>query len=119
MRILTKPYRPPVIRLLKEGGPAARITKESKAGEMVVFSVDIGHINQYDLEEALKDDGRRRNLHWKLGTGETGHIVKLTYDDQDDSSEESSEEEDKTRETKEEYLGPEEGAEHTEDRRDM
>ncbi|KAE9370645.1 hypothetical protein N431DRAFT_468675 [Stipitochalara longipes BDJ] len=105
MRILVKPYRPPVTRLLKEGGPAARITKESKAGEMVIFSVDIGHISQYDLEEALRDDGRRRNLHWKLGREEAGNIVKLTYDDQVDNSEEGLEEVgDKTKETKEEYL---------------
>jgi len=108
MRAISQPYTPAVIRLLKEGGPAARITKESKAGEMVVFSVDIGHINQYDLEEALKDDGRRRNLHWKLGQEEAGNIVKLTYDDNDENSEESAEElgelEDRTRESKEEYL---------------
>jgi hypothetical protein len=79
MRILRKPYKPSVIRLLKEGGDAARIAKESKAGEMVIFSVDIGHITQDELEEALKDDGRRRNLHWRLGREEESHIVKLTY----------------------------------------
>jgi len=105
MRVVLPPYNPTVIQLLKEGGPAARITKESKAGEMVVFSVDMGHINQYDLEEALKDDGRRRNLHWKLGREEAGNIVKLTYDDHNDYSEESSAEpEEKTRGTREERV---------------
>jgi hypothetical protein len=83
MRLLRKPYKPTVIRMLKEGGAAARITKDCRAGEVVIFSVDIGHITQYDLEEALKDDGRRRNLHWKFGTeSEAGHIFKLNYDHQ-------------------------------------
>lgn len=111
LRILRKPYMPPVLRLLKEGGEAARITKESKAGEMVIFSVDVGHITQYDLEEALNNDGRRRNLHWKLGSEETGQIVKLTYDDHGNSPEEPGE---KTEESvkayrarkKEEYRRP-------------
>jgi hypothetical protein len=86
MRLLRKPYKPTVIQMLNEGGPAARITMESKAGEMVTFSVDIGHITQYDLEEALREDGRRRNLHWKFGKEEAGHIFKLNYDHQGDDS---------------------------------
>jgi hypothetical protein len=111
LRILRKPYRPPVLRLLKEGGEAARITKESKAGEMVIFSVDIGHITQYELEEALKDDGRRRNLHWKLGREEAGQIVKLTYNDHSNNQEEPGERTDDSIEVyrarkKEEYRKP-------------
>jgi len=111
MRIVKKPYRPPVLRLLKEGGDAAHAMKESKAGEMVIFSVDIGHINQYDLEEALKDDGRRRNLHWKLGKEEAGNIVKLTYDDQGDNLEGPGERTEESTEAyrarkKEEYRRP-------------
>jgi len=91
LRLMNKPYRPPVIQMLKEGGPAARITEESKAGEMVIFSVDIGHILQYDLEEALRDDGRRRNLHWKFAK-EGGHIFKLNYVCQGENLEEPGEE---------------------------
>jgi hypothetical protein len=91
LRLMNKPYRPPVIRMLKEGGPAARITQESKAGEMVIFSVDIGHILQHDLEEALRDDGRQRNLHWKFAK-EGGHIFKLNYVYQGENLEEPVEE---------------------------
>jgi hypothetical protein len=85
LRMLNRPYRPPVFRMLKEGGPAARIIKESKAGEMVIFSVDVGHINQYDLLEALRDDGKRRNLHWKFGGDRANQIVRLDCDHQDDN----------------------------------
>lgn len=91
MKLLQKPYRPPVLRMLKEGGPAARLTKEGKAGEMVIFSLDIGQITEYDLREALREDGRRRNLHWKFGREEAGHIFKLDYDYQGDDLEEPGE----------------------------
>jgi hypothetical protein len=85
LRLLNRPYRPSVVQMLKEGGPAARIIKESKAGEIVMFSVDIGHINKYDLQDVLRDDGKRRNLHWKFGREREDDIVRLDYDHQDDN----------------------------------
>jgi hypothetical protein len=85
LRLLNRPYRPSMVRILKVGGPAAHLTKDSTPGEMVMFSVDMGHISQYDLMRALSDDGRRRNLHWKFGGKQAEQVVKLNYVHQEDN----------------------------------
>jgi hypothetical protein len=92
LRLLNRPYRPSMVRILQEGGPADRLTRDSTPGEMVMFSVDMGHINQYDLLQALRDDGKRRNLHWKFGGKQSDQIVKLNYVHQDDNLGEPEEE---------------------------
>ena len=47
-----------------------------------MFSLDYGHISKYDLESAIADDGKRRNLHWELARGQKGddNIVQLNHE---------------------------------------
>lgn len=78
MRFIEKPYKPGMLRLLSDGGPAAIASNKSKAENMVLFYTDYGRVSSIDIMEAIYDDGRSRNLMWKLvtGTGER-EIVAL------------------------------------------
>lgn len=66
LRMLVKPYKPGTLRLLDEGGPAAIAARKSKAENMVLITSDIGYIGHHALMRAIREDGRRRNMHWKL-----------------------------------------------------
>jgi hypothetical protein len=65
-----------MVRMLSEGRPAAIAGRQRQAEDMVLFSLDMGHLTHYDLATALSDDGKRRNLHWKLAGGKED-IVRL------------------------------------------
>ncbi|KAF4629841.1 hypothetical protein G7Y89_g8308 [Cudoniella acicularis] len=71
-RLVDQPYRPAVLRLLTDGGPAAlvRNKSKSKAEDMVLLYSDRGQISRELLQKRIKDDGKSRNLHWKLAGGE-------------------------------------------------
>ncbi|CAG8984094.1 hypothetical protein HYALB_00010594 [Hymenoscyphus albidus] len=81
MRLLDKPYKPGMLRLLSDGGPAAIANSKSKAENMVLFYTDHGRVSSFDIMEAIYDDGRKRNLMWKLvvGSGEK-EIITLQED---------------------------------------
>jgi len=70
MRLAKRPYRPAMARILNDGGPAAVAARRSKAEHMVLISISAGHMYCHDLEHAIEDDSKRRNLRWRLaGTG--------------------------------------------------
>jgi hypothetical protein len=74
LRLIDKPYRPAMSRLLEDGGPTAEVTRRSQAEDKVLFYPDFGNIAMYELRKALLEDGRRRNLHWGLADGENAVI---------------------------------------------
>ncbi|RDL31429.1 uncharacterized protein BP5553_09638 [Venustampulla echinocandica] len=79
LRLIDKSYKPAMVRLLSDGGPAAIASSKSKAENMVLFHTDVNYISQFDLKKAIMDDGRRRNLHWKLA-GNENDILTLKSD---------------------------------------
>jgi hypothetical protein len=76
LRMVVKPYRPAMLRLLDEGSPGAIAARKAKAENIVLVTSDIGVIGYYELLRALKEDGKRRNLHWRLAGGDD-EIVQL------------------------------------------
>ena len=76
LRMVNRPYSPAMIRILSEAGPAAIAREQRNAEDLVLFSLDTGQLSHYDLAAALGEDGRRRNLHWKLAGGKED-IVRL------------------------------------------
>jgi len=86
LRMLARPYRPAVSQMISNGGPAAVANWQRKAGEMVLFSIDRGHISLYDVRRVLGEDGRHRNLHWELAGGDQD-IVALSKDGEDAAGE--------------------------------
>ncbi|EPE24493.1 hypothetical protein GLAREA_08345 [Glarea lozoyensis ATCC 20868] len=70
LRLIDKPYRPAMSRLLEDGGPTAEVTRRSQAEDKVLLYPDFGNIAMYELRKALLEDGRRRNLHWGLADGD-------------------------------------------------
>ena len=76
LRLVSWPYRPNLVRLLNGGGPAILASGRSQGQNRVLVSVDQANWTLLDLREAISDDGRRRNLHWKLVDG-SGDILRL------------------------------------------
>jgi hypothetical protein len=70
LRLIQKPYRPAMLRLLEDGGPTAEVTRQSEAEDKVLVYSDFGNVALWELRKALLEDGRRRNLHWRLVGGE-------------------------------------------------
>jgi hypothetical protein len=80
LRTIDRPYKPTVTRMLNDGGFVAAAQQQTKSEDMVLLSIDMGRITQWDLLRAIQDDGKRRNLHWKLA-GKEDAIVKLKADE--------------------------------------
>ncbi len=76
MRLVSRPHSPGMIRVLKQGGPPAIVEKQNNGEAIVLFSVDIGYITHFDVRRAVRDDGKRRNLHWKFAGGDV-NITEL------------------------------------------
>jgi len=66
LRMPSKPYKPAMLRLLDQGGPGAIAARKSKAENMVLITSDTGAVHYNELLRAIREDGKRRNLHWKL-----------------------------------------------------
>ncbi|TVY39348.1 hypothetical protein LSUB1_G002874 [Lachnellula subtilissima] len=79
LRMLSKPYKPAMLRLLDEGGPGAIAARKTKADNMVLITSDIGVFDPQELLRAINDDGKRRNLHWKLALSKD-RLVQLKDD---------------------------------------
>jgi hypothetical protein len=91
LRLINRPHSPAVAQVLSDGGPAAIARQKTNSEDMVLFSVDLGHITYWDVKNAISDDGKKRNLHWKLTEGE-GAVVKINgsqWNEEDDLSDES------------------------------
>ncbi|PQE24271.1 hypothetical protein CJF31_00002507 [Rutstroemia sp. NJR-2017a BVV2] len=76
LRQLNKPYQPAILKLLSNGGPTIIARQKSGAEDMVLFSLEGGPaLTELDVLKLLEDDGRRRNLLWRLA--KEGKVVKL------------------------------------------
>jgi hypothetical protein len=77
--MLNRPYKPNVLRMIDEGGPAATFGRQSSAEDRVLLSVDMGSLTIHDLADTVSADGKKRNLHWKLAGG-GNDIVRLNIE---------------------------------------
>jgi hypothetical protein len=89
LRLVNKPYRPAMLRLLEDGGPTAEVTRQSEAEDKVLVYSDFGNMALWELRKALLEDGRRRNLHWRIVGGENA-ILPLRSTPKGYQAEESS-----------------------------
>lgn len=76
IRMLRKPFRPAMQRILTAGGHPAIVARQSKSEDLVLLSLDKGHVGIYDLRAAIGRHGRERNLQWNLLPGKED-IVRL------------------------------------------
>ena len=76
LRLLGKPHTPHVANVVKYGGIEALATRRAKTENMVLLWSDTGRFSQWELREALAQDGKRRNLHWMLA-GQDNSITKV------------------------------------------
>lgn len=74
--MLKKPFSPAMQRLITAGGHPAIAARQSKSEDLVLLSLDKGHVGIYDLRAAIGRDGKERNLQWNLLPGKDD-IVKL------------------------------------------
>lgn len=76
IRMLKKPFRPAMQRMIAAGGYPTIVARQSKSEGLVLLSLDKGHVGIYDLRAAIGRDGKERNLQWSLLPGKDD-IVKL------------------------------------------
>jgi len=79
LRLMGKPHTPHVANVIKYGGVGSIAAQRRKAEDMVLLWMDTAQISHEDLVQALKHDGKSRNLLWKLA-GTENDIVKLSKD---------------------------------------
>ncbi|KAH7317641.1 hypothetical protein BKA65DRAFT_541676 [Rhexocercosporidium sp. MPI-PUGE-AT-0058] len=77
LRLLQPPYSKGLQWMINAGGPAPLVARQNKSQNIVLFSTDRGYVKPHELENAIMDDGKRRNLHWKLVGGKGEAIVQL------------------------------------------
>lgn len=75
-RILERPLRPSLKRLIKDGGYPEIIPSDNILENKVLFSLDKGSPTIYALRAMLSKDQKERNLQWKLSGG-INEIIKL------------------------------------------
>jgi hypothetical protein len=66
IRMLKKPFRPSVQRLLTNTCHPALAARRGREDNMVLFSLDRGSVSSYDLRTMIGNDGKERNLKWNL-----------------------------------------------------
>lgn len=79
LRLLGKPYTPHISNIVKYGGLKSLAEKENKAENMVLLWSEEGNWSEFEVRDALGEDGKRRNLPWKL-MGLERDIVSLSRD---------------------------------------
>ncbi|KAK0112132.1 hypothetical protein ONS96_001390 [Cadophora gregata f. sp. sojae] len=92
LRLLRPPYSKGLQWMIDAGGPAPLVTRQEKAQNIILFSTDRGDIKNHEVENAIMDDGKRRNLHWKLAGAKSEAIVKLEMNAQSTGEDVDSEE---------------------------
>jgi hypothetical protein len=63
-------------RIVTNGGYPAIVSCQSRSEDLVLFSLDKGYVEIYDLRAAIGRDGKARNLQWNLLPGKHD-IVKV------------------------------------------
>ena len=66
LRLINRPYKPGMIRMLSEGGTHGISSRQNRGEGLVLFSLDMGTMRPQDLRDMIGLDGKRRNLHWML-----------------------------------------------------
>ena len=66
LRLINRPYKPGMIRMLSEGGSHGISSRQNRGEGLVLFSLDIRTVGVQDLRDMIGLDGKRRNLHWML-----------------------------------------------------
>lgn len=74
-----------MVKVLSDGGLAAIAKQKTNSEDMVLFSVDMGPLTYWDVQHAITEDGKKRNLHWRLTEGQ-GAIVKVNVRNEEDES---------------------------------
>ncbi|KAH7386233.1 hypothetical protein BKA64DRAFT_747920 [Cadophora sp. MPI-SDFR-AT-0126] len=104
LRMLHPPYSKGLQWMIEAGGPAPLVARQEKAQNIILFSTDRGHVKSHELENAIVDDGKLRNLHWKLAGAKGEAIVKLETNGQ--SAGEDVESVEDTSRPRSRYRGP-------------
>ncbi|PVH73342.1 hypothetical protein DL98DRAFT_519999 [Cadophora sp. DSE1049] len=104
LRMLHPPYSKGLQWMIDAGGPAPLVARQEKAQNIILLSTDRDHVKSHELENAIMDDGKRRNLHWKLAGAKGEAIVKLETKGQ--SAGEDVESEEGTSRPCSRYRGP-------------
>jgi hypothetical protein len=89
LRLINRPYKPGMTRILSEGGSHGISSRQNKGQGLVLFSLDIGTVRIPELRDIIGLDGKRRNLHWVLADDA---IMKIEGGKQDIEDNETSEE---------------------------
>ncbi|KFZ11697.1 hypothetical protein V501_04605 [Pseudogymnoascus sp. VKM F-4519 (FW-2642)] len=96
-KVVKKPYRPAVARMIETGGYHPLITPEAgRQGEnLVLVGLDRGKMNAFELGLAIGLDGKERNLQWRLEGGKEDIVLlgsksdpKVAQGEQDEDEEE-------------------------------
>ncbi|KAL2065616.1 hypothetical protein VTL71DRAFT_3286 [Oculimacula yallundae] len=77
LRLLEPPYSKGIQWMIDAAGPASLVVRQNKSQHLVLFSTDSAPVKQGELENAIMDDGKRRNLHWKLAGAMNEAVVQL------------------------------------------
>lgn len=76
IRMLRKPFKPTIQRIVTEGNYPAIVECQRKSEDLVLLSLDKGHVGIYELRSEIARDGNLRNLRWNL-LPEKDDIVRL------------------------------------------
>ncbi|RDW77026.1 hypothetical protein BP6252_05079 [Coleophoma cylindrospora] len=69
IKLVDEPYKPALVRLMEDGGPAVLKANKTGAEEKVLFSLNWGQVTESELKFVIGEDGRKRNLQWQLAGG--------------------------------------------------
>ncbi len=79
LRNMARPFRPAIARVIEKGAYHNVLAQDNdKVGEnLVLLHVDQGHMYGRELEKAIAEDGKARNLAWKLEGALEGDVVEF------------------------------------------
>jgi len=86
LRLINRPYKPGIIRMLNEGGTHGISSRQNKGEGLVLFSLDIGTVRMQELRNIIGLDGKRRNLHWMLADDAITRIQDRQQDMEDNET---------------------------------
>ncbi|RKF56038.1 hypothetical protein GcM3_198006 [Golovinomyces cichoracearum] len=66
LKPLKRPFKTRISNILRNDGPVGKIRLSTKTDNLVLLYLDIGKVSLDDFKSFIKQDGKRRNSHWKL-----------------------------------------------------
>ncbi|TQS38278.1 hypothetical protein Golomagni_01220 [Golovinomyces magnicellulatus] len=76
LKLLKRPFKTRISNILRNHGPVGNIRLSTKTDNLVLFYLDVGNISFDDFKNFIKQDGKRRNSHWKL-LGGSDKIIEV------------------------------------------